>query len=164
MWRCRFTSESKFRVALLSWYSGLALTVIQDCWQQAAFHFACCKITVVSVLHFMQGSSPPPPQKTKPSTYQSRCVTQKLQGLNNNICDGGDTSLCVFAHDHRVVLLLKLSIRTLRSKGHLISGITPLQLEVVTLCPHCHGPKGTKAKLTNRLTVRTLKERGKAGV
>lgn len=69
--------------------------------------------------------------------------------------DGADASLCVFVHDKRLVLLLKLSIRTFMSEGHLISGITPLQLGVLTLCGYCHRPKGTKATIANRLTLCT---------
>lgn len=132
--------KSKFCFVLLSWYSRPALTVIQDCWRQVAYH---C-ISAISILHLMHDPFP-----------LQNLLHTKVELHLNNICDGADTSLCVFVHDNRGVLLLKLGICTVRTEGHLISGITPLQLEVVTLCAHCHGPKGRKATMAIRLTVCT---------
>lgn len=103
----------------------------------------------VSILRSMNNpvSTPTTPKNPKP------LQTIKQQLPNNNICDGADTSLIVLCMT--TGLCRSRNSGTLRSGGHLISGITPLQLEVVTLCAHCHGPKGTKATMAHRLTVQT---------
>lgn len=120
---------------------------------QSFFYCAACVLQQICNVHFTSTAAVFNLHLMHEFTVKNQTIYMQLQSCHSKtttICDGVDTSHRVFVRSAQ-----------LRSEGHLISGITPLQLEVVTLCAHCHGPKGTKATVAHRRTVVHSKKRNK---